>query len=94
MLNEEDDHDDDQDVSHVYKREKYLERIQMPVVIGSNQRSSEYGSSPEIRTRESTLLYDSEMINNSIRQKIELEKWSNDIRFYFNFIFLLINLII
>lgn len=58
-------------VDREFRKDKLLERIPMPVVSATNLRDSS-----DAHTRESTILLDNE-IENSIRQKIELEKWSN-----------------
>lgn len=52
-----------------------MERIPLPNLRTGNDDDVHY----EMHTRESTILFDQnnvEVINSSIRQKIELEKWS------------------
>lgn len=64
-----DDDDDDEDIQHgAYKHVKY------------GRGGGEMSSSIDLRGgRGGENIYDSEVIHNSIRQKIELEKWSKPI---------------
>lgn len=60
--------DDDEDIKRGYKTGKYMDR------------NRDMSSSSDLRaaTRgDNSYLYDSDIIHNSIRQKIELEKWSS-----------------
>lgn len=76
-----DDDDDDEDIQHgggYNKRGKY------------GRGGGEMSSSIDLRGGRGVSgenIYDSEIIHNSIRQKIELEKWSKMVFFFLGFLF-------